>query len=292
LTLFAFLLAAGVGGVVGLASGLLGIGGGIVMVPFLYLLMAHGGWSGLEVLPEHHAAVAHATSLAVIFPTALSGLRAYQRQDLLDWNVILPLGIAAGISAVAGAWIAVALPSALLKGLFGVFLLAMGVRLLAGRAGGPVGAGEAGRGGARSRGWDRRPLAVLACGGLIGLLSAVLGVGGGIVAIPILIRWGRMDLHRVTAASIGIVVFAGAAGAGGYVWSGWGVDGLPRASLGLVSIPAALALLPGAVLMAPLGARLNQRLPVATLRRVFAALMLVVGGRLAWVHLAGMAAGS
>lgn len=285
MTLLALLLLMGVGGVAGLASGLLGIGGGIVMVPFLYLLMVQAGWSGLEVLPEHHAQVAHATSLAVIFPTALSGLRAYHRQGLLDRAVILPLGFAAGAAAVGGAWIAVALPTALLKGLFGLFLLVMGVRLLAGREG--VGAASALAGAGR----PLRPGAALAGGALIGLLSALLGVGGGIVAIPILLRWARMDLHRVTAASIGIVVFAGAAGAAGYVWSGWGVEGLPAGSLGMVSVPAAAALIPGAVLMAPVGARLNRRLPVATLRRIFAALMLAVGGRLVWVYAGELLAG-
>ena len=263
-----------VGAVVGTASGLLGIGGGLLMVPFLYLLMGGAGWSGLDVPLEHQAALAHATSLAVIVPTAASGLLAFRREGVVSWNAVIPLGLAAALAALGGARVAVALPTAMLKLAFGVFALAMGMRLLRrARGGGPSAVGS----GRPMRWWG----AVLG-GGLVGFMSALLGVGGGVVAIPILLAWGGLDLHRVVPASIGIIVFAAPAGVLAYVLAGGGLDGMPPGSLGFVHLPAALAMIPGAVLMAPVGARLNQRMGTGALRVVFGVLLVVLGVQLAW----------
>jgi uncharacterized protein len=293
LSLLAIGLALAVGAAAGGLSGLLGIGGGTVLVPFLYLLMANPQWSGVFVDPAQHATFAHATSLAVIAPTALSGLLAFRRHGLVDWNVIVPLGMAAAVAAVAGAQLAVLVPSDVLKVLFGALLLWIGGRMFGGRGRKRAGADEAWEGeGERPPGSAAlRPGAALLGGGVVGMLSALLGIGGGVVAVPILHRWARMDLHRITAASIGIVGFAAPAGILSYAWAGRGAAGLPPGSLGFVSVPLALALIPGAVLMAPLGARLNRRLPVRTLRRLFGVFLLAMGVRLLWVYLPALARG-
>jgi uncharacterized protein len=288
MSLLALLLAAVVGVAVGIVAGLLGIGGGILMVPLLYLLMGGSGWSGLAVLPEHEAALAHATSLLVIIFAALSGLRTFHREGAVGWPVVLPLGIFAALAAVVGAGIAASLPSALLKALFGLFLLGSGARLVqkrmrpgAGR-GAPTPRATPGRpGSASSEAPDREaPLrwwgAALG-GAAIGFLSALLGVGGGIVAIPVLLTFAGMGAHRAVPASIGIIAFAAPAGVIGYVLGGWGAPGLPPGSLGFVHLPTALAMLPGAVLLAPVGARLNRRIPVRSLEGLFALLMLALG---------------
>lgn len=122
-------------------------------------------------------------------------------------------------------------------------------------------------------------------GSVVGFLSAMLGIGGGIVAIPVLLNWVGMEVKRVAAASIGIVAFAAPAGILSYVVAGRGLEGLPPGTLGFVSVPLALALIPGAVLLAPLGTRINQRLPVHILRKGFGFLMLGVGLRLLWSNL-------
>jgi uncharacterized protein len=260
-------------------------------VPFLYLLMANPQWSGVFVDPAQHATLAHATSLAVIAPTALSGLLAFRRHGLVDWNIVVPLGMAAAVAAAAGAQLAVHVPSDVLKVLFGALLLWVGGRMFAGQGRARAREGEE-EGGERPPGSAAlRPGAALLGGGVVGMLSALLGIGGGVVAVPILHRWARMDLHRITAASIGIVGFAAPAGILSYAWAGQGVAGLPPGSMGFVSIPLALALIPGAVLMAPLGARWNRRLPVNTLRRLFGAFLLTMGLRLVWVYLPALAAG-
>lgn len=278
MSLLAILLALAVGGIVGVLSGLLGIGGGILMVPFFYLLMAGPEWSGLVVASEHQTALAHATSLAVILPTALSGFLSYRRQGTLDWDVVLPLGVPAAGAAVIGALVAVQLPGAVLRVGFAVVLLASCVRLL--RRGRELPEAEP-----RSHG-DGVPRGAAVLGGaMVGGMSALMGIGGGIVAIPILIHWVGLEVRRVAAASIGIIVFAAPAGIGSYMLAGQGVVDVPPGTVGYVAIPLALALVPGAILLAPVGTRINQRLPVPVLRRAFGGLMLVVGLRLLWTNL-------
>lgn len=253
------------------------------MVPFFYLLMAGPEWSGLPVPPEHRTALAHATSLAVILPTALSGFLSYRRQGTLDWDVVLPLGVPAAFAAVAGAMIAVRLPGSVLRVAFAIVLLISCVRLLRPERGVPEGSKDEGRTRETGEGVSR-PAAVIG-GAAVGSLSALLGIGGGIVAIPVLLNWVGLEIRRVAAASIGIVAFAAPAGILSYMVAGRGVIDMPPGTIGYVSLPLALVLVPGAVLLAPLGTRINQRLPVAVLRRAFGLLMLGVGARLLWTNL-------
>jgi uncharacterized membrane protein YfcA len=271
MTLVAVALAALLGGVVGVVSGLLGIGGGVLMVPFLYFLMEKSAWSGLLVPLEHQAALAHATSLAVIVPTALAGLLTFRKSGLVSWPLVFPLGLFAALAALVGARVAATLPTEILKATFGAFLVVMGVRLAMRREGADGLQGE------------ELPVWKAAIGGTtIGFLSALLGVGGGIVAIPILIRWAGLDLGRVVPTSIGIIVFAAPAGVLSYALGGSGLPGLPSGAVGFVHVPAALAMIPGAVLLAPVGARLNLSLPTRTLRWVFAVLLAGMGAELVW----------
>ncbi len=278
MSLAALLLALVMGGVVGVLSGLLGIGGGIVMVPFLYALMAAPLFSGVVVDEAHQTALAHATSLAVILPTALSGFLSYRRHGLLDRDVVVPLGLPAAVAAVAGALIAVELPGAILRVAFAFLLLASCIRLL--RPGPDADSGEV-----REAGSGVSVGAAVVGGACVGLLSALLGIGGGIVALPILLHWVGLELRRVAAASIGIITFAAPAGIASYMVAGRGLEGLPPGTIGYVSIPLALAMIPGAVLLAPLGTRINRTLPLPILRRLFGFVMLGVGLRLLWANL-------
>ena len=90
------------GGIVGVVSGLVGVGGGIVMVPLLYLLFAHPEWSGISIPSAHQAVVAHATSLFVIVPTAVAGILSYHSAGLVVWRVALPMAGTAVLSALGG----------------------------------------------------------------------------------------------------------------------------------------------------------------------------------------------
>lgn len=275
MTAIALLLAVLMGGLVGVASGLFGIGGGILMVPFLYFLMARAAWSGLSAPVEYQAALAHATSLAVIVPTALSGLLAFRRKGAIEWDIVVPLGVAAAAAALVGSQVGAWLPTATLKTIFGLLVLITGVHMLGG--------GRGAEGGEPGSAAMRRWIAILS-GGLVGFLAALLGVGGGIVAIPILLRWARMDIRRVAPASIAIILFAAPAGVLGYILAGSTLEGMPPGSLGFAYLPAAAAMAPGAIVLAPLGARWNQRMGSGILRWLFAAFLILVGSELVWTN--------
>lgn len=258
-----------VGVAVGFLSGLVGIGGGVLIVPFLYFFYAHSGWSGATVAAPLEAPVAHATSLFIIVPTAVLGTAMYTRAGLVAWRAVAPIAIAAIFAAAAGAQIAVRMPADLLKLAFGCFLLFTAYQLITGNseheAGGPMRLG---------------PAVTIPSGIIIGLFSALLGVGGGLVAIPLLVGVMRLDLKRVAATSLAVVAFAAAAGTVTYMATGWGVAGRPAGGIGYVDAVSALPILATSMISVRWGARANQRFHPRLLRWVFAVLLVVLGGRL------------
>jgi len=268
-SLVALAVSVAFGVLVGVLSGLVGIGGGAVMVPFLYIVFAAPTFSGIMLDPQHEVIVAHATSLFVIVPTALSGMRTYQKSDLIDWSVVLPMAGGTVVAAMGGAVLAERLPGPVLKAGFGLSLLVMGAQLLKPR---PAKASAEDEPRESLGKW----VSVL-CGCAVGLFSALMGVGGGLLAIPLLIYVVGLDLPRVAATSIGLVVFAAVSGSVSYVIAGWGTSGLPPWTLGYVFAPIALALIPGAVIGARWGAMLNQRLDAGLLKVIFGGLFLLEG---------------
>jgi len=269
-SLAALALSLAFGVLVGLLSGLVGLGGGAVMVPFLYIVFAAPDFSGVMLEPQHEAIVAHATSLLVIVPTALSGARTYQKAGLIDWSVVLPMAGGAVVAAIGGAFLAELLPGPVLKAGFGLSLFLMGARLLW-----PAAAGSAKA--PREPREPLKPVVSVLCGCAVGLFSALMGVGGGLVAIPLLIYVVGLELSHVAATSIGLVVFAAISGTITYVIGGWGTPGLPPGTVGYVFAPVALALMPGSIVGARWGALLNQRLNASLLKVIFGGLFLIEG---------------
>lgn len=262
-----------VGFAVGFLAGLVGIGGGVLIVPFLYFFYAHAAWSGVSMPGSLHATVAHATSLFIIIPTAIAGTATYARNGLVHWRTVLPVAAVSMLSAAVAATLATRLPPEVLKFAFGMFLIVTGIQLLMGR-------------GSDATGPQRSMLlpAVLT-GAVVGMFSALLGVGGGLVAIPLLMYVVRLDIRQVAATSLAIVAFAATAGTATYMLTGAGLAGLPVGSVGFVHVAAALPMLPGAVLAARWGARVNQRLDAKRLRWLFAALFAVLGTHLVIANL-------
>ena len=258
---------------VGFVAGLVGIGGGVLLVPFLYFFYGHPAWSGASVAATLEVTVAHATSLAIILPTAILGVATYARTGLVAWRAALPLALASLVGAVLGARLALALPGELLRLGFGVFLVATGVQLLGTpRAPAP-------------RPLRTSPVLMIPAGLGIGVFSALLGVGGGLVAIPVLLHVVRLDLGRVAATSLAVVVFAAAAGAATSALSGPAVAGVPAGSAGFVDVRTALPIAVGAMAAVPLGAWANQRIGRTALRRIFGVSFLLLGARLVMVTL-------
>lgn len=266
----------GVGLAVGFLSGLVGIGGGVLIVPFLYFFYGHSRWSGAAVPEELHAAVAHATSLFVILPTALRGTFAYHRDGLVAWRAALPIAVVSVLAAAAGARVALLLPPEVLKLAFGVLLVVSGTQLVARKVSEKTGELRLGL------------VATAATGLLVGALSAMLGVGGGLVAIPMLVYVIRLDIRQVAATSLAVVSFAAASGTATYIASGWAVAGRPDGSLGYVHVLAALPILLGAVVSVRWGAVVNQKMGSRALRLLFGAIFVVFGLRIIWENVGAL----
>lgn len=251
------------GALAGFFAGLLGVGGGVIVVPVLAMLFAGQGFPAREVL---HLALG--TSMAAILFTAASSLRAHHAHRAVLWPVLRRLtpGILLGTSL--GAYLAAFLSSRTLSVGFVAFMLFVAGQMLAERRPQP------GRG---LPGWSGLSLA----GGVIGAVSSLVAIGGGALTVPFLI-WCNVSPRQAigTSAAVGLPVAVG--GTLGYVWNGWGHAGLPAGSFGFVYLPALAVILIASVLTAPLGARLAHRLPVRVLRRVFAGLLLLLSAKMLW----------
>lgn len=241
------------------------------MVPFLYFVYdSLAGTLGPDwtFAGDLHATVAHATSLFVIVPTAALGAWSYHRSGRVSWRTAIPIGVSSIAGGIVGANIAILLPASVLKLAFGVFLLVTAAQLTRERKG------------AGDRPLRLSPWVTIPVGLTVGIFSALLGVGGGLVAIPLLLYVVGLPIEKVAATSLAVIVFAASAGTVTYVLSGAGHPGLPTGSLGYVHVPAGLPLMIGSLVTVRLGARVNQRMNVKTLRTLFALLLLVLGIRL------------
>jgi uncharacterized protein len=278
----ALLSLAASGLLVGFVSGLVGIGGGVLIVPLLYFFYGHPGWSGVALAPELHAVVAHATSLFVIVPTSILGTVTYHRAGVIEWRPVIPMGVVAAGAAVVATRIAPHLPAEALKLGFGTLLLASGIQLL------------------RPRRVDDRPgpgvaerlrgnLWVAAAGGvLVGGLASLLGVGGGIVAIPILLYVLGLGLDKVAATSMAIIVFTATAAVIGYALPALAPVGMPPGSVGYIHYAAGVPILVGSLVAVRTGAKVNLWLPTRALRILFGTFFLLLGLRLAVENLSAL----
>lgn len=251
----------GVGLAAGVIAGLLGVGGGIIVVPALAFLLAGGDVAEARLM---HVAVG--TSLACIVVTSLSSLAAHHRRGAVDWAVVSRLAPGVALGAVVGATVAADLHSDVLANVFALFLLAVAARMALGGQPPP------------GRQLPGNP-ALSAWGAAIGALSSLLGIGGGTMTVPLL-TWSNVGLHRAVGTSAACGLPIAVAGAAAYVYTGWGLAGLPAGTSGFVHWPAFAAVAPAAVATAPLGARLAHALPVRPLKLAFAAFLVAVALRM------------
>lgn len=252
------LLLAAAGVAAGVLAGLLGVGGGIVLVPVLDLAF---GASGVPDEVRMHLAVG--TSLASIVPTALSSARAHRNRGGIDPAVAASWSPAIAVGATLGAWLASRVGGSVLSMVFAVVALIAALRMLSGADASGDGRD---RGAARPRWW---PLPVA-----IGTVSSMMGIGGGTLSVPVLSALG-LPVHRAVGTSAWLGLWIALPAAIGFGWLGRGSAGLPTFSVGYVNLLALGILLPATVLAAPLGAKLAHSLTRRQLSAAFGVFLLI-----------------
>jgi uncharacterized membrane protein YfcA len=248
----------------GFFAGMLGIGGGLVMVPALTMMFAaQAAFPGSEIL---HLALG--TSMATILFTALASLRAHHRHGAVLWRVVGQITPGILLGTLLGTLFASSVPARPLAIFFTAFVCLVAVQMILNLKPKPSRdlPGAAG---------------VIAVGVGIGALSALVAIGGGSLTVPFLTWCNVRVQHAIgTSAAVGFPIAVG--GSLGYIYNGWGHPGLPEWSLGYIYLPAFVWLVPSSMLIAPLGARLAHRLPVATLKRLFAVVLIALAAKMLW----------
>lgn len=239
LELIPFVLALAAGGAVaGILAGMFGIGGGAILVPIFFHVF------GLLGVPEDvRMQLALGTSLAIIVPTSIRSFMAHRQRGAVDiallkgWIVAVPLGtiIATVIAAKAS--------SVELRLIFALIALALAFRMIFNRVSWKLGDDLPGN-----------PIKFLVGAG-IGMLSGLMGIGGGVLNNTFMTLYGR-SIHQGVATSSGAGVLISLPGLAGYIWGGWGVPGLPPFSTGYINWLAVLLLIPITLYLAPIGAKL------------------------------------
>jgi len=249
---FLALALTGVGLLAGFVGGLFGVGGGVVIVPALYLL-----FDFMDVAEGVRAHSAVGTSLAVIIATSLRSLQSHHANGAVDGAVLRSWGPWIALGGAAGAGVASLVSGKALLGVFGVLALVIAAQMGLGRPQWRLAADL-------PKGTLRATL-----GALLGLLSALMGIGGGAFGVTLMSLCGR-PIHQAIGTASGFGVLIALPSALGFVLAGWGVAGRAPFSAGYVNLIGVVALSVLTVLTAPLGARLAHRLDQRLLRRLFA----------------------
>ncbi len=253
----------------GFLAGLLGVGGGMIMVPFLTLIFSNRGVGAALALK-----MAIATSMATIMFTSLSSVRAHHRRGAVRWDLVRRLApglVAGGLLAGAGAFALI--KGAVLALLFAAFVGFSATQMLRNRRPKP----------------SRQMPGALGAGGVgaaIGFLSGLVGAGGAFMSVPFM-TWCNVAIHQAVATSAALGFPIALANTVGYVVAGWNLPpGLPG-SVGYLMLPALLTIASASMLVAPIGARVAHAMDVARFRRVFAMLLYGLAAYMAWHGLAG-----
>jgi uncharacterized membrane protein YfcA len=236
----------------GFLAGLLGIGGGMIMVPFITAIMSHRGWP-----VDLSIKMAIATSMATIIFTSIASVRAHHGRGAVRWDIVR--GLAPGIvlgSLVASLGIFSVLKGSALAWLFAGFVGFSAIQMLRDKKPKPSRTlpGSAGQ---------------LGAGGAIGLLSGLVGAGGGFISVPFMV-WCNVAIHNAVGTSAALGFPIALANTIGFVIAGWGLPDLPAGTAGYVYLPALAVIASASVLMAPLGVKAAHTMPVKPLKRVFA----------------------
>ncbi len=250
-----------IGAIAGVLAGLLGIGGGLVIVPIFVYTFKRQSFS-----PDLIMHMALATSLASIMFTSVSSSWAHHKRGSVRWKVVQGITPGILIGTFFGSCLASVLSNNFLKIFFILFLYTVATQLLLNRQ--PKSSRELpGR------------VGIFGAGNIIGLVSSLVGIGGGSLSVPFMV-WNNINVHQAIATSAAIGFPIAVAGSLGYIINGWNVAALPEYAVGYVYLPALFGIAVFSVLTAPLGVKLAHSLPVKKLKCIFALLLLLVASKM------------
>jgi len=239
----------------GFLAGLLGIGGGMIMVPFMTIILTNRG-----VAPELTVKMAIATSMATIVFTSISSVRAHHKRGAVRWDLVKKLapGIILG-GMVASMGVFSLLKGASLAIFFALFVSFSATQMFLDKKPSPSRQvpGTAG---------------LLTAGSVIGFLSGLVGAGGGFISVPFM-TWVNVAIHNAVATSAALGFPIALANTTGFILSGFHLEHLPPYSLGYIWLPGLAVIASCSVFTAPLGAKAAHKLPVKRLKRIFASIL-------------------
>lgn len=253
----------------GFLAGLLGIGGGMLMVPFLTIILGNRG-----VPADLAVKMAIATSMGTIIFTSISSVRAHHKRGAVRWDIVKRLSPGIVIGSLLGSLgVFALLKGSALAIFFALFVGFSATQMFLDKKPKPTRQmpGTAGQ---------------LGAGGAIGFISGLVGAGGGFISVPFM-SWCNVAIHNAVATSAALGFPIAVANVIGYVASGRSVQGLPEGSFGYIWLPALAVIAVCSFLIAPLGAKAAHNLPVARLKRVFASILYLLAAYMLWKGLRG-----
>jgi len=255
------------GAVVGFLAGLLGIGGGLIIVPVLLVLLPLAGVNEQALMP-----MVLGTSLAAILLTSSSTLFMHHRLGNIPRPILPYILSGVGLGALIGSYFADTIPSHLLKLFFACFVIIMSLQMW-------LGSKKAD--GCADTLPDIPSSKLTAVSGLIGSLSSLLGIGGGVLLVPYLTSVTKLDMRRAIGASSAAGFVVSLMGSFGYMWSGLHTAlTLPPWSMGYIYLPAFVGIICVSLFTAPVGVKVAKKLQVKVLKRCFAVLLFIVGTKI------------
>jgi uncharacterized protein len=254
----------GAGVVAGLLAGLFGIGGGAILVPVFYQTY---GVLGIDDSVRMHVSVG--TSLAIIIPTSMRSFWAHYQKGAVDMALLKAFIVPVLVGVLIASAIAASISSAGLRLIFAVIAFAVAFKMLFNRASWTLGPELPGR------------IGTSIAGVLIGLISALMGIGGGVLNNTFMTLYNR-PIHQAVATSAGVGVLISVPGVFGYIWAGWGAGGLPPMSTGFINWLTVALIIPVTLLAAPYGAKLAHQWPKRKLEVSFGLFLVFVGARFLW----------
>lgn len=252
-----------IGCAVGFLSGMLGVGGGILIIVLLNAL-----YSMQDFAPGHAFYLILGTSMASIMFSTFSSFRVHSSKGSVDWPVFRQILPSVIIATIVGTMLSTRVPLTLLKGFFSVFLIYVGLMLFFNYK-------------PKAERSFPGPAGVSVLGAVTGCLSGMMGIAGGNIFIPAAL-WFNMPMRQAVGTAAGVGAVIALVGAVGFWWQGHDVAGLPAWSFGYIYLPALVCIIATSIICARLGALLSNRMPILTLKRCYAVFLVLSALRMGW----------